>query len=253
MYISYVDESGDAGEHGSQSFVLACVLVDAGNWPSIFDQVITFRRFLRSSFGVPVRAELKSKYLLRNEGPFRDRPLGEPLRYRIYRQAMRLQPKLGLQTFAIVINKRELRAREPGADPKERAWTYLLQRLERFSESSRHAIVLIHDEGDERAVRALSRRARRAGGAGSHFGTGHLARPFHGLVDDPVPRDSKQSYFLQFADLSAYAAFRRIYPPPIRTTQIVPTGMWDELGSARLAAVSRYGPAPGIVSYPAKT
>jgi Protein of unknown function (DUF3800) len=251
VFLAYVDESGDPGKLGTECFALGCVLVEGGAWPSVFDEVIAFRRFVRSSYGVPVRAEIKASFLLRNGGPFRALRVGAEFRHRIYRQSMRLPAKLGLSVFAIVINKAELwTVKGPTADPKEYAWTYLLQRLERFSSKNRQAIIVVHDEGDERAVRALSRKARRAGGAGSHYGTGHLARPFGGLVDDPVPRDSAQSYFLQLADLSAYAAYRRIYPPSARTAIIVPSGMWDELGDARLRPVSNYGPSIGIVSYP---
>ena len=50
------------------------------------------------------------------------------------------------------------------------------------------------------------------------------------LLDDPVSRNSTQSYFVQLADLAAYAAFRRHYPPPARPVQIVPKMMWSELG-----------------------
>jgi hypothetical protein len=71
-----------------------------------------------------------------------------------------------------------------------------------------------------------------------------------------VPRDSRQSYFVQLADVSAYAAFRRIHPPPQRLTPIVPQGMWDELGAAiyedanYLARLDHPEDPPGIVSWP---
>jgi hypothetical protein len=77
--------------------------------------------------------------------------------------------------------------------------------------------------------------------------------PFGNLLDDPVPRDSRQSYFLQLADLNAYAAFRRKYPPPPRPVQIVPHLMWDELGAARYTAVRntrRFGGPEAIVPGP---
>ena len=112
-------------------------------------------------------------------------------------------------------------------------------------------VLLVHDEGDALRVRGLARKARRAGSAGSAFGTGYLRRPAQRVIDDPVPRDSTQSYFLQMADLNAYAAFRHVVPPPQRRTQIVPQSMWDELGTARLLAVSQLaGGPPGIVKYP---
>jgi hypothetical protein len=161
---------------------------------------------------------------------------------------MRLQGKLGLRAFAVVVRKAELWASEPGADPRERAWEYLLQRLERMSTLSRVPVMIIHDEGEGAIVRKYARRARRAGGAGSRLGTGHLSRPARLLIDDPVERRSHENYFIQLADLTAYAAFRSVFPPPARPVQIVPQTMWSELGTAAYAEVNKYaGGTPGIV------
>jgi hypothetical protein len=79
----------------------------------------------------------------------------------------------------------------------------------------------MHDEGEAHLVRRLQRKARRAGMAGSMFGTGVLSRPAKLVLDDPVPRASREAYFVQLADLDAYAAFRRLYPPPPRRCRSV--------------------------------
>lgn len=251
MLLTYVDESGDAGAAGSRTYSLGAVMVDATAWPSVFDDLIDFRRFLRQKFGIPVRAEIKANYLLRNGGPFRPLGLSEQARFAIYRAHLRMQAKLGLQAFGVVIDKPELATHRPGLDPRDVGWEYLLQRLERYTTKNGVETLLVHDEGDVLRVRRLTRKARRAGTAGSAFGTGYLRRPAVRIIDDPVPRDSRQSYFLQHADLNAYAAFRFVVPPPPRAVQIVPQHMWDELGTARLLAVSQvnHGP-PGLVVYP---
>lgn len=250
-YFAYVDESGDAGAAGSGTYVLACVLVKADEWPETFDSLIAYRRWLRSAFGVPVRAEIKANFLLRNGGPFRPLALSESARFAIYRQTMRLMPKLDLKVFAVLIRKRELAARDPSLDPRETCWEYALQRLERFMTRNATPLILVHDEGEHLIVRKLARKARRAGTAGSRLGTGRLTVPAKRLLDDPVPRDSKQSYFLQLADLAAFAAYRRMYPPPTRAVNIVRTGTWDEMGTARLAPANMYSGGPaGLVTFP---
>lgn len=249
MHFAYVDESGDTGAAGSRTYALGCVLVPGTAWPDTFDRVISFRRFLRRQFGVPVRAEIKANYLLRNGGPFRALGLSERARHAIYRQSIRLHPKLDLQTFAVVVNKATVAAKYPGRPADDVAWEYLLQRLERFTTKLDHWALVVHDEGNAKAVRGLARKARRAGTAGSMLGTGVLNVPFTRLLDDPVSRDSSQSYFLQMADLTAYAAFRKLYPPPVRPVQIVPQRMWDQLGSAAYPEVNKYSGGPrGIVA-----
>lgn len=255
MYLAYVDESGNVGPKGSRTYTLGCVIVRDVEWPETFDRLIAFRRFLRAKFGLPVRAEIKANHLIRNAGAFRGLSLGEQARADLYRQAIRLQPKLGLLAFGIVIKKRELRNLHPDRDPREVAWEYLLQRLERFSSPGGshpgEPVLVVHDEGEGAMVRKLARKARRAGTAGSAFGSGMLKRPARLLLDDPVPRDSRESYFLQLADLDAYAAFRRIQPPPPRPVQIVPHGLWEQLGTAIYRPANYLGGGvPGIVEWP---
>lgn len=253
MHLAYVDESGNIGPipAGTNTFTLGCVLVPAARWPDIFDEIVDFRRFLRDQLKVPVRAEIKANYLLRNGGPFRPLGLSEKARFRIYRGLMRLQDKLDLQTFAVVIRKDRMAANGNHTNPRDVAWEYLLQRLERFTVKGSTHVVLMHDEGEGPIVRALARKARRIGSAGSAFGTGHLRRPARLIIDDPVSRRSHESYLLQMADLAAYAAYRKLYPPPVKPVNIVPQNMWDELGAAKFGEVNKMsGGPPGIVSWP---
>lgn len=256
MYLAYVDESGNIGLPGSRTFTLACLFLAGDNWPDAFDQMIDLRRSLHRRYRLPVRAEVKANYLLRGKGPLWKLRLTEVERYEIYRSMMNVQVSLGLQTYAIVINKQELAQRGRDENAREVAWEFLLQRLERLTTTTHTPAMIIHDEGEGAAIRKIARKARRVGSAGSAFGTGHLDRPVRLLVDDPVSRDSRQSYFIQLADLSAYAAFRMIHPPPQRHTQIVPQGMWAELGGAiytdanYLARLDHPADLPGIVSWP---
>jgi hypothetical protein len=251
MHLAYVDESGDSGLTGSLTYSLACVLIHGQEWPDAFDNMLLYRRFLRDRFGVPVRAEIKANHLLRNGGAFRNLGLSEQARYAIYRGHLRLQQKLAFQCFAVVIRKQRLQQRNPGSDPREFAWRFLLQRLERFTTRGTTEVVIVHDEGESAFVRRATRKARRYSTVGAHFTTGSLNRPARRLLEDPVSKKSHESYFLQLADLDAYAAFRCCVPPPQRAVQIVPTGMWNELGDARFTAVSSLVGGPmGIVVWP---
>jgi hypothetical protein len=254
MFLAYVDDSGNSGPPpgGSLTYSLGCVLVEGKRWPQVFDELIDFRRYLRSAHGIPVRAELKANYLIRNGGPhLRANPLSEHARFRIYRGFMRLQKKLDLNVFAIVVDKHKLVQQRPGTDPRPIAWEYLLQRLERFSTNAQVPVMVVHDEGEELRIRLAARKARRAGTAGKAYGPGILTRPFKLLLDDPVPRRSDHSYFIQLADLDAYSAFRRHFPPPPRPVQIVPQLMWDQLDTARFSKVNQIsGGPPGIVLTP---
>jgi hypothetical protein len=233
------------------TYTLACVCTGAHSWPVALDKLIAFRRGLRDQYRLPVTAEIKANYLLRNKGAFFRLGLNEATRQEIYLKCMRLQPEIPVKTFALVIDKEKLAQRKPDADPREVAWEFFFQRIERTSQRLKRPAMIVHDEGESATIRKIARKARRAGTAGSHFGTGQLRRPAKQLIDDPVPRDSRQSYFIQLADLNAYAAFRRIFPPPERDVQIVAQETWDELGTARFGAANYLtGDVRGIVVYP---
>jgi hypothetical protein len=253
--VAYVDESGDDGlkRGSSRSYALGCVLIQSEDWAATFDGMIAFRRWVNATFRVPVRAELKANYLLHNGGPLRPRPLSWRARFKLYRAHMRIQEKLGMYAFAVVIDKQQVASKFGRARAtSDVAWEYLLQRLERSFR--RTEVLVVHDEGDPLTIRKRCRKARRAGTAGSRFGTGVLNVPFRNLLDDPVSRNSMQSYFLQLADLNAYAAFRKTYPPPVPIPgSVAPSRMWDFLGGAHFTAVRNtqlYGGPPAIVLGP---
>lgn len=251
MYLGYVDESGNAGDvakGGSKSYTLGCILVRASQWAATFDGLIGYRRYLKARFGLLMHAEVKANYLLQNGGAFRGLAMSERARHSLYRGLLRLCPKLDLKAFAIVIRKELVTVGEP----QDLAWMLLLQRLEQLTAKQDTQVVIFHDEGDDMRVRALARGFQCADIVSSALGAGQIRVPFRGLLDDPVPRRSHESLFLQLSDLVAYAAFRRVFPPPERGVQIVPELMWNELGTSTLTEVSdgSGGPSPGIVVWP---
>jgi uncharacterized protein DUF3800 len=250
MLVAYIDESGNTGDPsngGSLTFVLGCVLVDADSWPTVFDGLLRFRRRIRDKFGVRMRSEIKANYLIRNSGDLRPYGLGQGARRVIYRAHLRVLSSLGVRAFAVVVDKRT--GFTSPADCFDLAWEGLLQRLERTSTKEKTRFVVVHDEGENDAVRRWVRRARRYLTAGSAYGGGKIVAPAVQLIDDPVARQSRQSYFIQVADLVAYAAFRSVIRPGPNIQSICPQGMWAELGDATHRAVAALKPraAAGIV------
>lgn len=250
MLLAYIDESGNTGavgSGGSLTYTLGCVLVDADLWPSAFDEILDFRRRVKTKFGVHMRAEIKAQYLTRSSGDLRPYALGAGARHLIYRAHMSVMTQLPARAFAVVVDKRN-QALTP-AQCFDMAWETLLQRLERTSTYEKCTFAVLHDEGDNDAVRRWVRQSRRFLTSGSIYGGGQNNNPARRLVDDPVPRKSNQSYFIQLADLVAYAAFRSVVPPGGNIARVCPQSMWDHIGTATHAAVNIRKPraAQGIV------
>ncbi|MGN6272266.1 MAG: DUF3800 domain-containing protein [Protaetiibacter sp.] len=251
MLFAYVDESGNTGEvskKGSTPFyALGCVLLDADQWPDAFEKMIEFRRSIKSSFGVPVRAELKANYLIRNSGSLAGSPLAPAQRGLIYRYHLHTIAAIRARAFGIVIDKRP--SDLSGQAVLELAWSTLLQRLERTTHYDQQRLMLIHDEGENDAVRKQYRKARRYLTAGSAFSGGSIRLAAPDFVEDPVPRSSASSYFIQLADLVAYASWRSVVPPSSSVARVVPQHMWMQLGSAIHRPVNSLagGGVPGVV------
>jgi hypothetical protein len=250
MHIAYVDDSGD-----SRAFVLGTILVPASEWLAVHDHLVRFRRRLSKETGFRMRHELKGTELISEGGAWRKLKQRVPPRRRIgiYKAALSCLAELApvVQTLGVVVPNR--------ADPRLRAsahaeaWEKLFERLERFCHYRSTTCLVLPDHGSDRNLRAMARRKRRFGYAPSAFGGEPLAVPFAQLVDDPMPKDSHQSYLLQWADLVAYAAFRQIVPSPE-----LPNRLWDELGDARLEEANRLerrkGSAepPGLIVWPSR-
>jgi hypothetical protein len=157
---------------------------------------------------------------------------------------MRFQLKVGVRTFAVSVAKDKPKTVK---DPRDAAWQWSLQRLERFGTATQENIAIFPDSGHGQFIKNKLRRMRRHNPVPSAFVQGaSLLRPTRNIVEDPSDRLSHESYFVQLADLNAYAAFRHVRPVPTFGGQ-----MWDELGPARVLEVNalRGGP-PGIVSWP---
>jgi hypothetical protein len=243
MKFAYVDESGDSGyeKSPSQGFAVCAVIIEASRWLELLDEMVQFRRELRDTYGLPVRLELKAQELVQNKGAIKRLGLTTSQRLGIYRSSLDFtKERLDASVFAVVIKKVFIEHRE-SVDPFDKAWEFLIQRFERRGEPT----MVFPDEGQDKFIRAKIRKMRRYSrppvGGGSRE---RLERNARNIIEDPVFRDSRGSYFIQLADLCAYAALRHIFP-----TKKFKAHWWNYLDGCIDARVSRTGP-PGIVAWP---
>lgn len=248
MYFAYFDESGDSGleKRQTDTFVLACALVHDKQWLTALDRTVSFRTYLKENFHIPHRAELKATWLIHNKADIRQAKLAFEGRMAAYKAAMRFQRTSGVfRMFAILIDKKKINKKD--TDVRETAWRYAIQRLERYGAANNENVHVIPDEGHSDFIKKKIRQMRRFNRVPSAFGLGTLKRNAENILEDPSERRSRESFFVQFADLNAYAAFRNVYP-----AKNVGADLWEELGDARIAEVTKLkGGAPcGIVVWP---
>lgn len=240
---AYIDETGDIGavaNGGSQTYTLGCVLVPMHRWTDSLDYFVSLRRNLKSTYGLKMSQEVKANHLVGIKSVYRDLGLGDGQVRDIYRRHIDASVQSCSGAGAIVVHKSEIK--RPEIDVFATAWEYLFTRLRKRTEESQQPIVIVHDQGEEDRVRKHLRRFRRANWQGSQFGSARL------LVEDPVPRNSQHSYFIQLADLAAYAASRHAVPATGKTTRICDTTMWDRMAPIQIKAISSRG--DGIYKWP---
>ena len=240
MRLVFVDETGDTGtklDGGSSSgYTLGAVIVRDTDWCGSLEAIIEMRRFIKAKYGVPIREEIKANYLTRNQGWFSSKGVAPWDRREIFRYHLQLLGAASMSTFAVWIDKRKL-ALNGNADSTQRvAWQYLFQRLANTFPDE--PVMLIHDEGSNNWIRREFRKSRSFLTAGSLYDNHSLRIDGRMLIEDPVARDSRQSYFIQLADLAAFAASQTMNASGARIRRVCPPKMWDAAGNARLRQVN---------------
>jgi hypothetical protein len=104
-----------------------------------------------------------------------------------------------------VINKNPIVKREKDA-PRIHAWMDAIQRLERFGTSEEENMHVLPDEGHGYFIRNKLREMRRFSKVRKAYGSGVFDRKTRNIIEDSSDRRSHESYFIQLADLNAYAA-----------------------------------------------
>lgn len=250
MLLAYFDDSGEEG-----IFLLAGVVVQESEWLQMLDAWTDYRRWLRQSYGLRISkgsgrrvpVELHATDIATGQKDWRPLKIGLEGRLRAYRVGLRLIGRFA-RVFAVAWVPERAASPYPSAtSPLTECWTVALERLTTYSmksASGARALTFV-DAGYEDQLRKVLRRMRRYHRVGSIYG-GSLPAAAPMLLDDPVLRESKQSPFIQMADLCAYAALRELRP----TKRV--GDLWPHLGEGVLRQVNQQtrGQPPGIKLLP---
>jgi len=127
------------------------------------------------------------------------------------------------------------------------AWERLIQRFHNFLEREivdgeilpAHGMIF-PDRGNEMLIRRILRKMRAYNPVPSQFGPPRQVLTTQ-IVDDPIMRNSSESYFIQIADVSSHLLYRKIYPKgSLRRYNV--DRLFDLLRPRLLLAASRYDP-----------
>jgi hypothetical protein len=227
MYLMYADESGDCGMPADGSptryFCLSGVVVHELRWLDTINELLNFRRWLRARYGVFLKAEIHAGEMISKPGkldPTLQR-LRKHERLAIIRQlADKLATLSDIRIINIVVDKH---GKVPDKDEVFRwAWYSLFQRFENTirnrnfpGPNNQHERgIIFPDNTDGEKLKQFLSQMRSNNPLKVTQGGGQVVvnQPVQVLIEDPVMRDSRESYLIQAADCAAFLLKQSIDP-----------------------------------------
>lgn len=209
MYIAYFDETGDDGfpTCSSELFVLTSVYMHHQHWKDNYNKTLDFRRMLKNDFGLPVKLEFHTKHFLTDKNPYRLYNISDEDKKDIIFRFADFISTLNIEIVNVVINKKNIiSAQYPVL---ENALTYNIQRIENTlkNHSEKEMFLVITDEGRVGKMRRVTRKIQRINYIPSKFYSTQYRQEIERLIEDPLPKQSNESYFIQIADFVSYIVF----------------------------------------------
>lgn len=217
MYLAYFDESGDDGypKTSSQLFVLTSVYMHELFWKSNYNKIKEGRKKLKDYYGFPSKMEFHTKQFLTDKNPYRQFSWDAKIKKEILFYFFSLISTLDLKIINVVINKQNII--KPEYQVLENALIYNVQRIENdLNEYCKNCkieeiclgrkFMIITDEGRVGKMRKTTRRIQSFNYIPSKY-SGTYRKEIEKLIEDPIPKNSVESYFIQIADAIAYIVY----------------------------------------------
>jgi hypothetical protein len=239
----YVDES-----YTLDKFCLSAISIRHADWRACFEAVKEHRKKLKASHGIYLRKEIHSREFVTGRGKISERIIGKGERVALYNGFLKLVASLPhVWLFNIALDSAGRK------DVELDAWERLLNRIERttkryeederklrnkviasLSEKLKQSLppgledrllpytprsMIISDEGREREITAIFRKMHVINFIPSAFGGWGIEKersrniPLERIIEDPVFKQSHQSYFIQLADCVSFALLKREVEP----------------------------------------
>jgi hypothetical protein len=214
MHIFYADESYD-----QTKFVVSSLRVAVPEWRDVLTRIKTFRVGLRNKYGIKLKSELHAQTFIRHcSDGVSSQMLSIFERRVVFEEAIDFIATLPIQIVNVCLPLQKFggRSNEAHFQAVDRLFNRIQTNVTRMPTPS-HALV-IFDKGKERQITKLSRRLSAFNYIPSQFGAwpgGAKAKNFltDRIIEDPVFRESHDSYFLQLSDFVAFALLKREVPP----------------------------------------
>ena len=214
MHLFYIDASGEQGKY----YVYTALAIHDGKWRPAFNKIKKFRQELKKDYGLRVDYELHAWKFLSGKGDLGPKLRTKESRYEVFQKTLEFMCTVdGFRLFnSVNVNE-------------QYAFERMVNRIERTMKERKSRAMLICDEGEEQT---FIRRIRKMNvfnhipsnrGAWSDDGTKTRNITLEHIIEDPIFKNSEESYFVQLADFCAYALLRMDRPIPDKAKYGLPT------------------------------
>ncbi len=190
-------------------------------WDKCFKHFLQLRRNIRS-LGLPVRMEFHSREFFLNKNPYTRLYLSNSKRITIIEQIVKSiseMKSLNIQSLNVAIIKSRIIEKY---DVLDKAFTFGLTRIDtnlyydkQRSESERlykyDKFLLLLDDGYLHKARRICRKLYRYNYVPYAQSDQSRQIKLESIIDDPLPKNSQFSYYIQAADLVAYLISQYVY------------------------------------------
>jgi len=216
MHIFYADESYD-----QTKFIVSSLRVSVLEWKTVLQRIKEFRSKLRTNYGIKLKSELHAQTFVRHcSDGISTRVLSIAERRQIFEECINFIATLPIEIINVCLPLQKFggRSNEAHFQAVDRLFNRIQTNVTRLNPPS-HALV-IFDKGKEQQITKLSRRLSAFNFIPSQFGSwpgGAKAKNIatERIIEDPVFRESHDSYFLQMVDFVAFSLLKReVQPSP---------------------------------------
>lgn len=218
MYIAYFDETGDDGfpNYSSQLFVLTSIYLHFQSWKTVYEKIINFKKSLMTRYGFPIKMEIHTKKLLLNKAPYRQFEWPEKVRLQIITDiALFISTLDDTKCINVCIDKKRIQTEKQKDYYRhilDRALSFNVQRIENSIKriDSATKFMIITDEGRVGMMQQTVRKIQKINFIPSKFGQSNYRQEIKLLIEDPLPKNSRNSYFIQIADFISYFVYLKL-------------------------------------------
>ncbi len=221
MYLIYIDESYD-----ETHFVYSAMFINAFKWNFYFNHLLNWRRDWFEKYQIDLDTEIHATDLAAGRGqPHHNR--NKEFRANLFCEAIaRIEAMEDIKVInAVTSNKKK----------HLQLFEYMLNRINKTLDATNSFGVLICDEGNENQLTSIVRKMKKENHIPDSleiFGLSGTKRnvPLERIIEDPLFKTSKSSYFIQLSDLLAFSLLRN--EKPVSSTSELVRKSFNQLDKA---------------------